>query len=328
MSSDTRTLRVAAVQMASENGEIRANLDRATGLAEEAAAQGARLVVFPEFMPTGYIFTSEIWDAGERRDGSTVQWLQETARRLGIWLGTSFLEAEGSEFFNTFVLAGPDGREAGSVRKQTPAAAEAYFCRGDKGGHVIETELGTIGVGICYENQLAFMPALMYSGSIDLMLMPHSAPSPTPAPWLPRGRLAAISDILRRLPTSYAQMLGVPVIYVNKTGRFLSPVPGMPFYRQDSSFPGESTIVDSDGTILLRLGAEEAVGVADVTLAEERKARAAPRRMGRFSIDIPWEINAFVASEAAGRLSYRFSDVRKKKASAISSPERGKAAAG
>lgn len=85
---------------------------------------------------------------------------------------------------------------AGSVRKQTPAAAEAYFFRGEKGSHIIETELGTIGVGICYENQLAFTPGLMCGQSVDIMLMPHSAPAPTPVWWLPGKRREAIAEIL------------------------------------------------------------------------------------------------------------------------------------
>jgi predicted amidohydrolase len=53
MADGKRTLRVAAVQMESENCAIAANLERATVFAEDAARQGAELVVFPEFMPTG-----------------------------------------------------------------------------------------------------------------------------------------------------------------------------------------------------------------------------------------------------------------------------------
>jgi N-carbamoylputrescine amidase len=222
MAADVRELRVAAVQMESQNGAIEANLECATRFADEAAGRGARLVVFPEFMPTGYVFTREIWDAGEPSDGPTMAWLREHSARLGIYLGTSFLEAVGDEFFNTFMLTGPDGGVAGSVRKQTPAAAEAYFFRGEKGSHIIETELGTIGVGICYENQLAFTPGLMCGQSVDIMLMPHSAPAPTPVWWLPGKRREAIAEILRKLPVYYANILGVPVVYVNKTGPFKS----------------------------------------------------------------------------------------------------------
>ncbi len=167
MSETRRTLRVAAVQVISENGKVAENLKHATSFVEEAAARGAKLVLLPEFMPTGYIFTKEIWNGGEPREGLTAKWMKETSKRLGIWLGTSFLEADGEDFYNTFVLTNPAGEEDGRVRKQTPAVGEAYFTRGAVGPHVINTQLGKIGVGICYENEFAYTPKNMYSQSVD-----------------------------------------------------------------------------------------------------------------------------------------------------------------
>ena len=90
----------------------------------------------------------DTWDAGEPSNGKTVQWLKATSRRLHVWLGTSFLEADGADFYDTFVLTAPSGEEAGRVRKQNPAGPEAYFFRGDIGPHVITTAIGKIGVGI------------------------------------------------------------------------------------------------------------------------------------------------------------------------------------
>ena len=65
---------------------------------------------------------------------------------LQIWLGASFLEASGADFYDTFVLTAPSGNEAGRVRKQIPAGPEAYFFRGEIGSHVISTPIGKIGV--------------------------------------------------------------------------------------------------------------------------------------------------------------------------------------
>ncbi|HEY6306055.1 MAG TPA: nitrilase-related carbon-nitrogen hydrolase, partial [Candidatus Angelobacter sp.] len=74
------------------------------------------------------------------------------SRRLHVWLGTSFLEADGADFYDTFVLTTPEGEEAGRVRKQVPAEVEGYFFRGDVGSHVLKTAIGRIGVGICAES--------------------------------------------------------------------------------------------------------------------------------------------------------------------------------
>ncbi|OFW56343.1 MAG: hypothetical protein A2W01_00195 [Candidatus Solincola sediminis] len=51
MGESVRKHSVTAVQMESVNGDIAANLEKATALVEEAAQRGAKLIVLPEFMP-------------------------------------------------------------------------------------------------------------------------------------------------------------------------------------------------------------------------------------------------------------------------------------
>jgi len=316
--SEARTLRAAAVQMESKNGQIEPNLDHALRFVDDAAQKGAQVILLPEFLATGYIFSRAIWDAGEPEDGPTVKWLRENSKRLCVWLGASFLEADGEDFYNTFVLANPDGKEDGRVRKQTPAFAEAYFTKGNPGPHVIKTELGKVGVGICYENQLAYTPQLMYAQSVDMMLMPHSAPSPMPGPLFPQKAVDMYNEGLKGLAGYYARLLGIPVIMANKCGRWQSPVPFLPFVAQDSSFPGLSTIVDSDGTLKSQLGDEEGVIVGEVTLDPARKTNARPVCYGRWSMKEPMAINLFRLVEATGSAWYRFSGERKRRAREIS----------
>jgi len=319
VSESTRTLRVAAVQMASENGQIDANLARALPLVEQAAAQGAQLIVLPEFMPTGYLMTPAIWDGGEPADGPTVRWLKQHAARLGVYLGTSFLEAEGEDFHNTFVLATPQGEIAGRVRKQTPAAFETFFTKGDAGPHTIDTPLGRIGVGICYENQLTFLPRLMAAQSVDLMLMPHSAPLATQGVIFPKKAIQADRAALKSLTPFYARMLGIPVMLVNKHGPWETPLPLLgPLAYQRSRFPGLSAITDSDGTLKAQLDDQEGVIVEDVTLDPARKTNSATRRRGRWNRNETWSKKIFVLAEATGRIWYRFKRERKQKARAIS----------
>ncbi len=306
--SKARTVRVAAVQMESQNGLVEANLHHAQPLVEQAARAGAQLILLPEFMPTGYIFTTAIWDGAEPKSGPTVQWLCENSKRLSVWLGTSFLEADGEDFFNTFVLATPDGKEAGRVRKQPPAAFEAYFTKGCPGSHVIDTELCRIGVGICYENQLSYLTRMMYSQSVDLLLMPHSYPI-----------IAQMVFSLGELASHHANLLGVPAIVCNKCGPWQSPYPGIPFYKSNTSFPGLSTIADSDGAVKAQLGNEERVIVEEVTLDPARKIDKPPRYYGRWALRGPWFRNAVIAIETAGNLWYTLSSERKKRARLISS---------
>ena len=158
VASGTKTVRIAIVQMRSLNHDIDGNLKRATEFALTARDRGAQLVLFPEFMPTGAYLSFDTWDSAEPSNGKTVQWLKATAGRLHVWLGTSFLEAEGEDFYDTFVLTTPDGQEAGRVRKAVPAAAEANFFRGEQGPHILNTAIGKIGIGICAENYYCAFP--------------------------------------------------------------------------------------------------------------------------------------------------------------------------
>ena len=95
-------------------------------------------------MATGSYLSFDTWDSSEPSHGKSVQWLKSTSRRLRVWLGASFLEASGSDFYDTFVLTAPSGEEAGRVRKQIPAGPEAYFFRGEEGSHVISTAIGSV----------------------------------------------------------------------------------------------------------------------------------------------------------------------------------------
>ncbi len=317
MPNQKRTVRVAAVQMESQNAKVAANLDHALKFVDEAAGRGAKLIAFPEFMPTGYIHTEEIWDAGEPKVGPTVKWLKEQSRRLGVYIGTSFLEADGEDFFNTFVVTAPDGSEAGRVRKQTPAAFEAYFTKGDSSPHLIETAFGRLGIGICYECILAYTPKLFSLGDIDLILMPHCAPSPQQSFGISKADVEYWDTTLKDHARRYAAMFGVPAVLINHCGPMESPLPGL-FVTQKSRFPGGSGIADSDGTLKAQLGAEEKVIVEDVTLDPARKTRVAPRTHGRWAMELPWKVNAFRFVEFCGEIWYSMSAERKRRAREIS----------
>jgi len=89
------TLTVATVQVACQLGDREGNLANATTYVKQAAQQGAKLVLLPEMMPGGYTLNEAIWDTAEPFDGPTTQWMRTLSQRLKLYLGTSFLEADG-----------------------------------------------------------------------------------------------------------------------------------------------------------------------------------------------------------------------------------------
>ncbi len=181
--------------------------------------------------------------------------------------------------------------------------------------------MGKIGVGICYENQLAYLPNLMYEASVDLVLMPHSAPTPYHPVFCGKKLMDDYNEGLKETPHRLADALGVPVVMANKSGRWQTPMPALPipFWKMDSTFPGLSAIVDSDGKVKRQLGDVEDVIVEDITLDASRKSRVPPKSHGRWAWEGSWAANSFILTEALGRISYSLSFERRRKARQISS---------
>jgi N-carbamoylputrescine amidase len=314
-----KQLNLAAAQITCQNGKIEENLTRAAQLAKEAQMQGAQLVLFPEFMPQGYLLTPALWDSAEPFDGPTTRWLTENARRLGIYIGTSFLEAKDGHFLNTFALADPSGRIAGVCYKRYPSMWEAYFFKGGKSKPYIDTDLGRIGVGICFDNHTYEAANTILQSNIDLMLMPHSYCTPTqPTQMTSQADIDRLNTRPGYVARLYNEWFGVPVLMCNKSGEWNSPVPdttlGTP---KDFRFSGRSTILDSNGTVCGELGDEEAVLVGAVTLDKTLKKQIQPPKYSRYIYPGSAGREIIRLMEWRGSLSYTFSKLRKTKALSI-----------
>ncbi len=308
---------VAAIQLQAVPGDIAGNLSRAETLVEKATAQGAQLVLLPELMPGGYLFTRELWDSAEIKTGKSVSWLTATAKRLRIYLGMSYLEAEASDFYNSFVLADPDGQIAGRVRKNPPASAEAYFFAAGDDLHFIDTKIGRIGISICYEALLYDRIAEHQRNRIDLLLIPMSAATPNPVFPLRKRDCIVYDEMLMGLAAHHARALGVPVIMANKCGPLVSAMPGILPYL-DTSFPGSSTIANARGEVICQLGRTEGIATAEVMLDELKKVENAPRSFGRWALPVPWFTFLFPLGAFFGARNYAKNKERAKRATALS----------
>nr|WP_278342907.1 nitrilase-related carbon-nitrogen hydrolase [Parageobacillus thermoglucosidasius] len=78
------SVKVAAVQFESRLGDLEGNRHRMLELAEEAAENGAKLIVFPEMATSGYIFENrqEIAPYVEPIPGPTTELFQTVAKSI------------------------------------------------------------------------------------------------------------------------------------------------------------------------------------------------------------------------------------------------------
>lgn len=301
-----KTVRIAAIQPVCRPGPVAKNLAHMETLLNEAVAGGAELVLLPERFPEAFRFDEEAWLAASPADGKVATWLVGMSRKYGLYLGGSFLEARGEDFFNTFILAGPSEGIVGRVGKDHPCALEAFTFRSQPGPQVIDSPLGRIGVAICYDSSLRVVWDRLLAEGFDLLLMPMCAPTPPRRLFYGERRIAAYHDSFRTAATGLATQLGVPVIMANKAGPWDTPLPGwLPDVH--SSFPGFSHIADSDGSELARLDAEEGVIVAEVSLDPARKHLTLAPDADRYRpwvVPVPFDYKTFALFEFFGRRNY------------------------
>lgn len=172
----------AAVQMDSQDDKM-ANLAAAEGYIREAAARGARLVVLPESM--NYIGRDMAQEAEAIPGGPTFQRLSGLARELDLWLEAGSIYESNPEDparpFNTTFLIRPDGTLAAKYAKLHPfdvvlpngvtSRESDRVCSGKK-LTVAETDLGKVGLGICYDIRFGEMFRIMALEGAKLFAVP------------------------------------------------------------------------------------------------------------------------------------------------------------
>lgn len=210
------------------------------------------LLVLPEFFATGYQFVSsdEVAELSEPiPDGNTTSFLLGLAKNRGLYIVAGLPEVDVGSFYNSAVIVGPEGF-IGMYRKTHLYYEEKlYFSPGDTGFKVWNTELGRIGIMICFDwffpesmRTLALMGADVVAHPSNLVL-PH-CPRSMPVRCL-ENRVFAVT----------ANRTGLED---RKRGESLA-------------FIGQSQVLSHDGQVLARAEEEEEVIMhADIDTARAR----------------------------------------------------------
>lgn len=148
---------VALAQMSCKRGDKAENLKRMERTVAKAKRQGAELTVFPELSLTGYVVRDQIYELAEKIPGPSIKIMEDIAKRNGMYVvfGMPELSARTqATLHNTAVVIGPEGF-IGKYRKMylpTHSVFEEkrYFRAGYQTA-ALDTELGKIGLTICYD---------------------------------------------------------------------------------------------------------------------------------------------------------------------------------
>lgn len=173
-----RNIRVAAVQFQHVGGDKVANRAVVARLAEQAAEQGAEIVVFPECCISGY-WSLRHWSR-EQLDtiaepipgGESSRFLGDLAQRLSATVGAGLIEtADDGRLYNSYVVTTPDGQV--HCHRKLHAFINEHVSSGDA-YTVFDTPHGCrVGVLTCYDNNLVENVRITALMGAEVLLAPH-----------------------------------------------------------------------------------------------------------------------------------------------------------
>ena len=282
---------VSALQLALGSADEAENIAAVSALVEQAAGQGAQIVLPPELFSGPYFCKTEEEElftlARPVREHPSVVAMQALAKSLKVVIPTSFFERDGHHYYNTLAMIGADGEILGTYRKSHipdgPGYEEKYYFRPGNDGFKVWDVAGTrIGVGICWDQWYPECARVMALMGAELLFYPTAIGTE------PYDANLDTSRMWRRAMLGHAVANCMPVIAANRIGMEAECGTEQRFY-------GHSFITDEWGDFVSEYGGEETGAlVATIDLARAAKHRAGmgffrdrrPQLYGRICQDI------------------------------------------
>ena len=245
-----KRIKVAAVQMDCNPGNIENNLEKIGSLIDKSAQKGVRLAVLPELSNISYDLTqirNLDYDFNASRG-----FVAGLAKKNSIWIAAGMLELEDNKYYNSLFVFDDNGRLAAKYRKINlfPLGLESsVFLKGDQMQTFLLDDF-RFGLMICFDLRFAGL-ALKYR-EMDCHCFIYSSAFPFP-------RL----DHFRILCQARAIENQVYVISCNRTGT-----------DGNLTFLGNSSVIDPWGTLLASTSEKsETIVISELYLDEIYQVR-------------------------------------------------------
>lgn len=244
-------IRIAGVQMNVEIAETEQNLVKIFEAMKTAAGEGADLAVFPECALTGYCFQDlqEARAYAQLVPGPFTERLEKKCQEFNIHIIVGMLEYEGDQVYNTAAFIAPNG-VVGHYRKiHLPyLGIDRFLTPGDRPFEVYDSEVGQVGLNICYDAAFPESGRVMMLHDAELIALPTN--------W-PVGAECNTDFVIN----TRAFENRVNYIAVNRVGE-----------ERGTNFIGQSKIVDFTGrTLAVGAGSREEIIYADLDLSGARE---------------------------------------------------------
>lgn len=186
--------KVAVVQASPVPFNKEKTIDKTVELIEKASKKNVNLIVFPEsFIPCyprglsfGFIVGSRttegrkdwkiLYDNSVVVPSADTDRIGKTAKSAGAYvaIGITEKDAINSTLYCTFLIFNPKGEIVSKHRKLKPTGTERCIWGDGNEGSIstVETEFGTMGGLICWENYMPLARAALYQKGVSIYLAP------------------------------------------------------------------------------------------------------------------------------------------------------------
>lgn len=175
---------IALAQISCRVGDKKHNLGVMKKRISQAKRLGASLIAFPELSLTGYIVRDRSYELAEHvPDGPSVQQLVSIAEKEEMFIIFGMIEKSvkaGGVLHNTAVLVSPEGYLGKYQKMHLPTHSvfeEKRYFRPGYHAPVFRTEIGNIGMIICYDIYFSEVTRLLSLKGANIITCISASPS-------------------------------------------------------------------------------------------------------------------------------------------------------
>ena len=240
-----RDLKIAAVCMNSEAGEIERNLDRTEAFVSKASDLGVHLICFPELSITGYVLKDPARVYSDVAPDQILERVTGMAREKGLIIVAGLIEMpKGEKPYISQVVAGPKGL-LGFYRKTHLSPKEKEIYQAGEEIHVFRDGKTVFGIQLCYEAHFPEISTVMALKGAEIIFMPHASPRGNPG--------EKLQSWLRHLP-GRAFDNALYVVACNQVGKT----------GEGFAFPGVAVALSPAGNVMAKyVGTHEEMLLVD-----------------------------------------------------------------
>ena len=252
--------RIVCAQLAPRLLDLHANQAASTAAIAEAVHGGAEVVVLPELVTSGYVFTS-VEEAGQMAITLEHPLFTDWARALGesgaVVVGGFCERGQDGLIYNSAALLDATGVLAVYRKAHLWDREKLFFTPGSAAPPVVDTAHGRIAVMICYDLEFPEWTRTAALAGADLITVP------TNWPLFPRPEGERAAEVVIAMGT--ARLNQVAIACCDRSG-----------LERGQAWTEGTTIISADGWVVATAGPGEARAEADLDLLRSRDKTHTP----------------------------------------------------